>query len=246
LQNAFYVWQRGIITWSATYCRKIATSKSNFEAKEINAKELTPAISLSDADQKVFLVALCQLLSNFAACGSEVSLLLWSESFGCDKFRDFFAACQASGNRAATAAVISAIYNSIKNSPSHEEDGQGCMTLYSSRPLLSQILLCALPQNVTISSDGELTSISSVDVQDPVLEWLHLLVFHWIQLGKVAQVFQTVRPRAEGESVWGCDSDSHIGENKSNSSANDSESSPHINNRPPSLHLTHEQVKPCQ
>jgi hypothetical protein len=68
-KNAEYLIKMNVLQWIVKYCRKVALSKSNLD-DDIGKVE------------SIFVLALCQLLSNFAACGSSPAQFLWSASFG--------------------------------------------------------------------------------------------------------------------------------------------------------------------
>lgn len=82
-ENADTVVKKDILIWIDTYCRQIALFKSDSKddsdkAIELkNEEEQEPMI-----DRKFFLLALCQLLSNFAGCGYQYASYLWGPSFG--------------------------------------------------------------------------------------------------------------------------------------------------------------------
>jgi hypothetical protein len=78
-KNAEYLIEMNVLQWIAKFCREVALLKSNLddnmEEKESHSKN-------GDHSAALFVLALCQLLSNFAACGSLSAQFLWSDSFG--------------------------------------------------------------------------------------------------------------------------------------------------------------------
>ena len=78
LQNASYLAQTKVIQWIAVYCRETALMKPDFNCNESDDH----ATCISAQERELFILALCQFLSNFAACGRNPSEYLWSSSFG--------------------------------------------------------------------------------------------------------------------------------------------------------------------
>lgn len=85
LQNAEYLVRCDIIQWIAMFCRDIALMSSNFSdedsANRCCNNPKNPGVS-DDKARGLLVLALCQFLSNFSACGECPSQLLWSPSFG--------------------------------------------------------------------------------------------------------------------------------------------------------------------
>lgn len=135
------------------------------------------------------------------------------------------------------AAVISAIYNTVKHTESvdgAETENNTLLQLCSSRGLCAQLLLAAAPttqkllETATTASSSSSSCTSSNRLQpnssdthnspapsDPVLEWLHILFFHILKSNRnsLLRMFQTLKPRAPGENVWDFKMDDSIGEN---------------------------------
>lgn len=122
-------------------------------------------------------------------------------------------------SRRATAAVISTVYNSIKQIEHACCTGSGNVgisQLCSSRGLSSQLLLVATPTMLQVKdgNSGHFSASSSsnsattqLQATDPVLEWLHILFFYLLKSrsSNLYRMFLTLRPRAQGESVWDFD-----------------------------------------
>lgn len=119
-------------------------------------------------------------------------------------------------SRNATAAVISAIHNSLKQMEStlNHEQNDGMKKLCCSRSLAAHLLLSAAPSTQQLQ---ELTSVSNTTSQpndsttdlsksltDPVIDWLHILFFHLLSSkdDSVQRMFLVLRPRSITESVW--------------------------------------------
>lgn len=77
LQNASYLAQTNVIEWVAVYCRQTALLKPDFNDNEGDDH----ATYISAHERELTILALCQFLSNFAACGKNPSEYLWSSSF---------------------------------------------------------------------------------------------------------------------------------------------------------------------
>ena len=80
-QNAEYLVRSEIIQWIAMFCRDIALMKSNFNDEDNIDRSDYPGVSDNKA-KELLVLALCQFLSNFSACGECPSQFLWSSSFG--------------------------------------------------------------------------------------------------------------------------------------------------------------------
>ena len=84
-QNAEYLVRSDIIQWIAMYCREIALMKANYSDEEANDSRSQISECTKDSDNKgkeLLVLALCQFLSNFSACGEGPSQFLWSSLFG--------------------------------------------------------------------------------------------------------------------------------------------------------------------
>lgn len=77
LQNASYLAQNNVIDWIAVYCRETALLKPNYDCNESDDRDK----QINADERELFVLALCQFLSNFAACGRNPSEYLWSSSF---------------------------------------------------------------------------------------------------------------------------------------------------------------------
>lgn len=80
-ENASHVKKMKVVEWIAAYCREIALWKSTGE-EEGHHLDGSAISGIENHDKELIIMALCQLLSNFAACGVHSSLFLWSSSFG--------------------------------------------------------------------------------------------------------------------------------------------------------------------
>ena len=76
-ENALHLIQTNIIEWIANHCREVALLKL---VDHSNA-DLSHRSS-SVQHRQSFILALCQFLSNLAACGEGPSHYLWSSAFG--------------------------------------------------------------------------------------------------------------------------------------------------------------------
>lgn len=188
IENATYLTEMKVVQWLATCCREIALLKSDFDDdSDSNGGPYggTNGESFSkrcNTERESFVLALCHLLSNFAACGVQSSLFLWSTFFGEDGFRDALAAAATVKSRAGIAAVISTIYNSIKqiggvkggvngningtNGPNHginrgSVENFGLLRLCSSRGLSAQLLLSAAPTTNNIGNSVPIVPIAA-------------------------------------------------------------------------------------
>ena len=76
-KNALFLIQNNTIEWIAIHCRKVALLKLGDHC-------VAPSSQSSSSSQhaRSFILALCQLLSNVAACGEKPSHYLWSAAFG--------------------------------------------------------------------------------------------------------------------------------------------------------------------
>lgn len=83
IENASHLVQTNLIQWIAKYCRETALLKSNFDDNGDDGEIYSPSQnSSSTAGNELYILALCQFLSNFAACGTYPSQFLWSPAFG--------------------------------------------------------------------------------------------------------------------------------------------------------------------
>ena len=80
-ENAIFIANMQVVEWIAAYCRETALWKLNCTNEGHNLDGSTDGQTEIQKKGSVFL-ALCQLLSNFAACGEQSSTFLWSPCFG--------------------------------------------------------------------------------------------------------------------------------------------------------------------
>jgi hypothetical protein len=78
-RNAEYLIRMNVLQWITKFCRETALMKTNLDD---DADEMESHSKNSDHSNALFILALCQLLSNFAACGLSSAQFLWSASFG--------------------------------------------------------------------------------------------------------------------------------------------------------------------
>ena len=165
VQNAGYLMEMNVIPCIAKYCREVALLKSDLhddhdDSTNADSNNTASQDRRSIQERELFVLSLCQFLSNFAGCSEASSLFLWSPSFGENGFRDALAAAATVKSRACIAAVISSIYNSIKqiglveglNQMKDEGKNEGLTRLCSNRGLASQLLLCASPTTNSVTN----------------------------------------------------------------------------------------------
>lgn len=138
------------------------------------------------------VLAICQLVANFANGGEICCEHLWSS--GEDWLRDFLAAAQAVSKKGqCLAAAIAAVFNSVR---ADTEGGANRMSrLCRSRALWSQLLF---------STTTSAASAESGAFED-ALQWTHLLMFLIIRRRHILAVFDVLKPRMRGVSVWETD-----------------------------------------
>ena len=116
----------------------------------------------------------------------------------------------------ATAAVISSIHNSLKQTQYVLEYGQhgNMYKLCRFRSLSAHLLLAAAPSTLKLQETSRVTdaTIQPHDVlpdsptcpADPVIDWLHILFFHLLSSkdDNVQRMFLVLKPRSITESVW--------------------------------------------
>lgn len=75
--NALHLIATNVIEWIAIHCREVALLKLGDQCGAGSSQS-----SSSIKHRQSFILALCQFLSNFAACGERPSHYLWSNAFG--------------------------------------------------------------------------------------------------------------------------------------------------------------------
>ena len=189
VENAAFIGEKDTIIIILRLCREIALiSPSSYSPN-------TPKLVL----------ALCQLLANFAACSNAAAAQLWKLEVDRQGIRDLLAAATASKDRLALSAAIATIYNCI--CADNEASMDRLSFLCQSRPLFCQILLSVL--NSRLGIDGGVTASSPTSPtsaeetpDDPVLQWVHLLCAKMFERGRLLQVFELVGARRQGSSMW--------------------------------------------
>jgi hypothetical protein len=219
VDNAAHALDHGVLPWLRQYCQDVALS-----ASKLSAEENGDSSDASAATRKQFVTATLQFLSNYAACGPRFARSLWNSAdtplppFGEVGFRNVLAAAVTVGSRPATAAAVSAMFNSFKQMDDDDDaddqevgagEGGACLgaaldAFCTSRGLCAQLLL-AVPDTAAavLATAGEQTD-GVGGAADPVSEWVHLLFVFLLRRGRAAQVFTTLQPRAAGDSVWDC------------------------------------------
>lgn len=76
-ENAIHLIETNVVEWTAIHCREVALLKLGDQCGAGSSQS-----SSNIKHRQSFILALCQFLSNFAACGDRPSHYLWSNAFG--------------------------------------------------------------------------------------------------------------------------------------------------------------------
>lgn len=189
-----------IIPTIADICQVICTSKSLKDSSVIEAEQ-------DRTNKKNLVVRLCRLYSNFTACGETSRAYLFrmlpDNNAVFEPLTHILSAAVMSESRLAVAAVVGSLYNCLQSTVESNSSvllavKQRRNALCSSRGFLCQLLLSVIPNN-KLNLTGDSTGSSSEAVEDPALEWFHMLAFLFVKHSMFSQIYTLVRPTSQSK-----------------------------------------------
>lgn len=170
------------------FCRKISIL-DKVEQSIINndahyEDKIHTNCEIDSANKERIVSMILQLLSNFTAASTEgCHYLVMNHKH---QFSDIFAASLTTGNRKIISMAISMVFNCLCSSKEGFEVRRD--QLLTERLLFCQMFLAMYPQNLT-SSSNSIISDHHVPENDPVAEWLSLLVSEVIAQGQELNMY---------------------------------------------------------
>lgn len=156
--------------------------------------------------------AISQLFANYTARGTPYTLELWKlmKTNNFIGYQHIVSACKRVHNRNATVAAVASIYNCLasfyKLGLQTDTASDAVIEFVRCRPLCCQILLSIDTSNHqslvhTLSSPDDVSNAN-----DPLAEWMYLLVHLLVRHGDVFELFRTIAPstpaNVDAASCW--------------------------------------------
>jgi hypothetical protein len=194
IDNVTVVIDVGVLESIGTCSRRLVLP--SIEADEIHQQCLDNEVKWNSSVISL-LIACCQALANASSSCAEAREYVWSERFGDTKLRDILAAVTCSQSDKALAALIAAIYNTVHGDS--REHLQNMKLFVSNRALSSQLLMAVL--NNRHAAARTVTTVPGAK-ENPVSEWMHMLVFAVVKRDYSLAWLLTLSPREDDSAVW--------------------------------------------